>query len=90
MSLGLLVLDTLLQLSGFVVALRWARAPSDCHRSVLPPCQWSRCLPNLKAGDPEPTVDEIYSGRQRIALERTNALEQFPKLKARIRRAGSR
>jgi len=48
------------------------------------------CLPNLKAGDPEPHVDEIYSRRRRIALERDNALEQFPKLKARIRRSGSR
>ncbi|NGO08326.1 amidohydrolase [Streptomyces sp. HC44] len=47
-------------------------------------------LPNLNAGDPEPTVEEIYNRRQRIALERTNALQQFPKLKARIRRAGSR
>ncbi|MEU4385633.1 amidohydrolase family protein [Promicromonospora sp. NPDC023805] len=47
-------------------------------------------LPLLRTGDPEPTVDKIYSRRQRIALERTNALAQFPKLRRRIDRAGSR
>ncbi len=42
-------------------------------------------LPLLKAGDPEPPVDKVYNRRQRIDLERDNALAQFPKLKARIR-----
>jgi predicted TIM-barrel fold metal-dependent hydrolase len=45
-------------------------------------------LPVLRAGDPEPPVDEVYHPRQRIALERNNALAQFPKLRSRIRRAG--
>ncbi|MGC9541190.1 hypothetical protein [Streptomyces sp. UG1] len=43
-------------------------------------------LPDPRAGDPEPPVDGVYSPRQRIALERTNALAQFPKLRARIPR----
>lgn len=47
-------------------------------------------LPVLRAGDPEPPVDEVYSRRQRIALERTNALAQFPKLQERIHRSGPR
>jgi 6-methylsalicylate decarboxylase len=43
-------------------------------------------LPILQAGDPEPPVDEAYSRPERIALERDNALAQFPKLQARIPR----
>src|SRR5690349_4384566 len=47
-------------------------------------------LPLPRTGDPEPPVDEVYGRRRRIALERDNALAQFPKLRARIRRAGPR
>lgn len=43
-------------------------------------------LPDPRAGDPEPPVDGVYSPHQRIALERTNALARFPKLRARIPR----
>ncbi|WP_172639207.1 amidohydrolase family protein [Streptomyces tailanensis] len=43
-------------------------------------------LPDPRAGDPEPPVDGVYSPHQRIALERTHALAQFPKLRARIPR----
>jgi 6-methylsalicylate decarboxylase len=41
-------------------------------------------LPLPSAGDPEPPVDEVYTPHERIALERTNALAQLPRLRARI------
>jgi predicted TIM-barrel fold metal-dependent hydrolase len=47
-------------------------------------------LPLLRTGDPEPPVNDVYSRRRRIALERTNALAQFPELQARIHRSSRR
>ncbi|MEV5842400.1 amidohydrolase family protein [Streptomyces sp. NPDC051985] len=47
-------------------------------------------LPDPSTGDPEPPVDDVYGTRRRIALERDNALAQFPRLRARVPRLRTR
>ncbi|MFE5943173.1 hypothetical protein [Streptomyces sp. NPDC056480] len=38
----------------------------------------------LAAGDPAPQLNETFSPAERLAVERSNALTQFPALAARI------
>lgn len=40
-------------------------------------------LPNYNTGDPEPALSKILSKKERILIERNNALKLFPRLRAR-------